>query len=46
MDTDAVAGKGDIPGADEAVFEGRDKCGKLEELLEPFFIMKRKGLMI
>lgn len=45
MDTGAVAGKGDAIGGDEAVLEGRDKCGKPEELLEPFFIMEGKGLM-
>ncbi len=46
MDTGAIAGKGDAIGGDKAVFEGGDKCGKPEELLEPFFIMKGKGFMI
>ncbi len=45
-DTGAITGKDDAIGGDEAVFEGGDKRGKPEELLKPFFIMKRKGFMI
>ena len=45
MDTGAVTGKGQAVFWDEPILEGREDCGKAEELLEPVLIMEREFLM-